>query len=468
MMSDRSKVTNAGLLNRTAWSFLVSIVIAFCFSGCSFYHHSYPPGPTHEASYDLHVVQVDDFGSLWQVDAAQEALAAVDERRRQTNTLVVVFIHGWHHNAQADDTNLRDFKDALTKLAELLDSPERRERRKQVTGEPTTRVVGIYVGWRGRSLPGALDYLTMWWRKTAAERVGSGDVSEFLERLQRIYLRANAMNRANPEAVHKRMGLVALGHSFGGQVLLQSVARYLEFELALRAPCMTEAVAPPGNVLRAREEVPIDGFGDLNILLNPALEAYQFRRIAALYRQLEYPPQQLPQLVVFAADNDWARKLLFPSSRGLARPFRPGFRTDYQAQLWGTALGELEDQQTHALTTARGELDSLSERDYGEGAGRKIAEHDFTATTVFNGIKMSPLHPNSEGGPRTPNSPVAVVYTHEKIIDGHNGIFKPDFRNFLARYIAFVEGKRLIVKQQRREEMPKGLDRVVPYPERCR
>jgi hypothetical protein len=467
MMTGRSISASARLFNTIGW-FLAYLVITVSASGCSFYHHSFPPQPTHEKSYDLHVVQVDDFGSLWHVDAAQETLAAVDDSRRKTNTLVVVFIHGWHHNAQADDPNLLDFKDALTKLSDLLDGPERRERRQHLTGDPTVRVVGIYIGWRGRSLPGLLDYVTLWWRKAAAERVGSGDVSEFLERLQRIYLRANAVSPANPDAIHKRMGLVTLGHSFGGQVLLQSVARYLEYELALRAPCVADGVAPPGNVVRARVEVAIDGFGDLNILLNPATEAYQFGRIDALYRQLEYPLQQTPQLVVFSADNDSARQFLFPASRWVARPFRPGFRTAYQDSLWGAALGELKSQHTHTLIVAKSEADSLRESDYGEEGGRKIAGHDFTATTVFNGIKMSPLPANPVGGPRIPNSPVAVVSTHEKIIDGHNGIFKPDFRNFLASYIAFVEGKRLIVKQQRRDELAKVADRIVPHPEGCK
>jgi hypothetical protein len=179
------------------------------------------------------------------------------------------------------------------------------------------------VGWRGRSLPSFFDYGTMWWRKSAAERVGDGDVSEFLERLQRIYLRANAFKRyaQNPGGT-PYMGLVTVGHSFGGQVAFKSVARELEGSLTERAPEQTDAVTKPSIPSRpVVERVAIDSFGDLNILLNPALEAYQFARIDGLYRQLTYPSTQTPQLVVLSADNDVPREFFFPIARGLTRPF---------------------------------------------------------------------------------------------------------------------------------------------------
>lgn len=70
-------------------------------------------------------------------------------------------------------------------------------------------------------------------------------------------------------------------------------------------------------------------------MLNPALEAYQFARVDTLYRQLKYPRQQTPQVVVFSAENDWARKSVFTLERAATLPFRPRFRSDgdgYQAR----------------------------------------------------------------------------------------------------------------------------------------
>jgi hypothetical protein len=287
----------------------------------------------------------------------------------------------------------------------------------------------------------------MWWRKGAAERVGDGDVAEFLERLQRIYLRANAFKRyqQNPGKT-PFMGLVTIGHSFGAQVVLKSVCRALEGELVERAPRQTDAVTVPSAPENpVPERVPIDSFGDLNILLNPALEAYQYARIDGLYRQLSYPSTQTPQLVVFSADNDVPRQLFFPIARGITRPFRPSFRNPYQGALWGKALGELPNQQTHELRLATGEPDSLTDADYSVDRRHRIAEHDFTAATVFAGIRLGPL-PSPQV---IPNSPVAVVVTHDKIIDGHDGIFLPGFKKFLAPYIAFIEGKRAVLQFER-------------------
>jgi len=429
-------------------------------TGCSFYNRSY--STEHSAvsgpAFDLNIVQLDDFGSFWNADEASKLIQAVDVQSQTANTLVLLFVHGWHHNAKPGDPNLLDFKKSLEQLSAELSQPNRRETRQELTGSPDIKVIGIYLGWRGRSLPGWLDYGTMWWRKNAAERVGDGDVAEFLERLQRIYLRANAFKRyqQNPGET-PFMGLVTIGHSFGAQVVLKSVCHELEGDLTERAPRQTDAVevpsAPQNPVL---ERVPIDSFGDLNILLNPALEAYQYARIDGLYRQLSYPSTQTPQLVVFSADNDVPRQWFFPIARGLTRPFRPSFRNPYQGALWGKALGELPDQQTHELRLAAGELDTLTDADYSVERRHSIAEHDFTADTVFAGIRLSPLAKS----PIIANSPVAVVVTHDKIIDGHDGIFLPGFKRFLAPYIAFIEGKRAVLQYDRFKECRKAEESV--------
>ena len=89
----------------------------------------------------------------------------------------------------------------------------------------------------------------------------------------------------------------------------------------------------------------------------------------------------------------------------------------------------------------------MDEKIYKTAAGHATLEqYDFTGEVVFNGISLTPLT-NIKGAPgRVPNSPILVVKTTEKIIDGHNGIFKQGFRDFLSSYIAFVEGKRLLLK----------------------
>jgi len=435
---------------RRSWkgAFAVLAIATSYLTGCAMYNHPQATVDDVNGPVDFHVIQADDQGSLWDTAQAQRVLDRVRSLSQAQNVLVVLFIHGWHHNAASDDPNLVDFQRTLLDLNREISTPQRQQLRAENTGKPNSRIVGIYVGWRGRSLPGPLDYLTFWGRKPTAERVGEGDVSEFIERLQRIYLRANeaAMKHGAPN-----VGLVTIGHSFGGQVLWKSLARQLEFPLAERAPCMSNSLAPK-VVLKDDVQWPIDSLGDLNILLNPALEAYQFARVDALYRQLRYPGTQTPQLVVFSADNDSARSFWFPLARAATWPFRPTLRPDndgYQGRLYGTALGDLEQQLTHELVRKPGDPDSLGQDSY--ASSRTLLDYDFTGPTSFGGIRLSPRpSSDSQAAGRIPYSPVLVVESKDRIIDGHNGIFQDGLREFLTKYVSFIEAKRLLLRAQRK------------------
>ncbi len=414
------------------------------------YNHEYKVSPLGTDRYELHVVQADDQGSFWNTGVAQQALTRVQQLSATQNTLVVLFIHGWHHNAAPDDDNLMAFEQALDDLYTELARPDRVTLRSKVTNQPSAKIVGIYVGWRGRSLPGLLDYLTFWGRKPTAERVGAGDLSEFIERLQEIYLKANAKGGRDQPFT----GLVTIGHSFGGQVLWKSLARQLETPLAAAAPCMSNSLLPStsGTDQRTGLPDPIGTLGDLNILVNPALEAYQFARVDALYRQLQYPKEQTPQVLVVSSDNDKARAFYFPLARGATWLFRPTLRPDndsYQGTLYGKALGEVPAQKTHDLNRTPAVPDTYTEEIYRHE--ERLISADFTEPTTFGGITLAPalVNRDPQAPARTPYSPVLVVDAHDKIVDGHNGLFGDegrDFRSFLTKYIAYVEGKRLVLR----------------------
>lgn len=434
-----------------AWIAAAVVVAAGLLAAFSPYDQPYPQPAPPEGDYALHTIQFDDFGTLWDVTQAQQVLDDIDATWQTGNTFVVVFVHGWHHNADPADHNLRDF-DAklLRRLHAQLTTKERCDLRERLTGTRRIRLVGLYLGWRGRSLPGALDYLSVWSRGAAARRVGDGDASEFVERLQRMYLRANATARGPVDGTNPFMGLVTLGHSFGGQVLLRAVARPLEFELAERTQRQSDVLKPPRLQADTLERAAIDDFGDVNILLNPALEAGQFARIDDLRRQLRYPATQPPQLVVFSADDDFARRTLFPASRLATLPFRPPLRSPYQGRLYGQALGALEAQRTHDMDKADGPP-SLVDADYLVDGGAKVREFDFSGEVRFGRVRM---HGPPALGDAIPNCPVSVVVTHQELIRRHNGIFGDDFVEFLCAYMGFVSGKRLMIHHERRAARP--------------
>src|SRR5690606_5395767 len=147
-------------------------------------------------------------------------------------------------------------------------------------------VIGLYIGWRGRSLPGFLDYVTFWGRKGAAERVGQNDMKEFMARLQELYVehrpdarRPGQFPTIPPVNGSKFLGMVTIGHSFGAQVLMKAIGGSLEDQLQLlnRHPAYLRDTQP--GVPDPAQRFAVSGVGDLIVLLNPALEASQYHRI---------------------------------------------------------------------------------------------------------------------------------------------------------------------------------------------
>src|SRR5215471_5047468 len=104
----------------------------------------------HSKDYALAFVEFDDQGwpyrgsefhsASQQIDVAIDTITkAIQEARRVS---IVIFVHGWKHNAAYDDLNVRQFRSLLTGLnhIESLESGCHR------------RVIGIYAGWRGQAL----------------------------------------------------------------------------------------------------------------------------------------------------------------------------------------------------------------------------------------------------------------------------------------------------------------------------
>ena len=127
-------------------------------------------GPPVEAlaEYSLAVIEFDDQG--WYHDLApRDALLRFLDDTAGNDLLILVFVHGWKHNAQAGDGNLRSFRGLLRDARASED--------QRGTGR---RVLGVYLSWRGRSLSGNPLWMnaSFWTRKSAAFRVAVGSVRE--------------------------------------------------------------------------------------------------------------------------------------------------------------------------------------------------------------------------------------------------------------------------------------------------
>lgn len=248
--------------------------------------------------FSMNFVEINEQGML--VDRAQaEAALAHAARPEPGGAYVVVFVHGWHHNASSGDSNVNGFYDAMALVSRW---------------NPNRQIKGIYIGWRGDSVPlPLLRYLTFWERKSTSDEVGRGSLLEFLLRLERG-VKGAVEPTARPGARNDQNRLVVVGHSFGASVTFNALA-HVTMERFL------DGVYASGAAPRFR------GYGDLVVLVNPAIEAMRFMPLqSALHHYarpqpgggpplLDFSNERRPAVVILSSEGDWATRLAFPTAR---------------------------------------------------------------------------------------------------------------------------------------------------------
>jgi hypothetical protein len=440
------------------------IAAALCLNGCGIYRADRQS--THDViqttpEYTLGIVEFDDQG--WFVDRAEAGtvVKAIDQAASQGGAAIVIFIHGWHHSARPDDSDLRDFKAALSRLHQEIELPIYKSARAKLYNSPDARVIGLYVGWRGRSLPGSLDYLTPWDRKAAAVRVGNGDVAELLTRVHNIY------EKYNKPPMYTT--LVTIGHSFGAQVTFAAVADILKGRAA-SAISLTDLHEPAA---------PISGFGDVVVLVNPAFEASVFHSMSELTRARTFTKKQTPVLLIVSSEADGVNKSFFPISRFLS-VFDEPFGSSSQFREKTRALGWVPSQLTHCLALAAGKpcagfpdthvaarnaankepiqaVDLTSGTNTSTGFDAAAAVRNAGVWKAEDAASPERIELSGElglAGTRfyradasiDVNLPFVVAKATRDVMHGHNDMFDPLFVNFLVRYVGGATLKRLSMR----------------------
>jgi pimeloyl-ACP methyl ester carboxylesterase len=453
----------------------IGVVVVTLLCACSTYSKGpfwKPPESVQvKDQYTLGVVEFDDQGWYHNPEQASEVLNGVYREASQQNAVIVVFVHGWHHNSEKCDQNLACFRKTLERLKAEIDLPYFVEARRAF-GTPDLRVIGIYVGWRGRSLPMPLDYATFWDRKPAGHRSGGSDLRDFLTRLDAMYQHLNPKGHLT--------GLVAVGHSFGGAVLENSLSQEFTRSLALNLAVSgtTDLNRPEGSVgkgvypvLEQGRPGILEGFGDLVVLVNPAFEASLYHTVDTLARRAEYSPCQAPILMTLSAENDGPRKRVFPLGRFFSTTQQAVRNTEQRKQI-RRAFGVYEPQHTHTLAPVPGLVGPAPAAKKVKAAGKSgetcVCEEDFDLTTEE--ITRLLVHPSlRRPDPREihlaePSLPIAglelkpkqpiphdlpflVVDTSKSVIDGHNGFFNNNLIGFLVHYIGITEAKKFLLKK---------------------
>ncbi len=372
-------------------------------------------------------VEIDDQGYFQDRAQIEQALAIVGNAGKPK--YVVVFVHGWFHNAGPEDENVQRFKCALNNI-------------QSIDGNVGHEVVGIYVGWRGESwtLP-VIQYATFWDRKNTSEEVGRGSLVEFLTRLERVA-------KASPDSPNK---LMLIGHSFGASVVFNAIGQVLMVRFLLDAEKLASNSETPSH--SQSKAGLVSGYGDLVVLVNPAIEA---TRIVPFFSSLNeyttkqtdlFSPAQPPRLVILSSEGDWATRITFPAARvfstlleqydnnkPLPMPYaKPTvLRQRYLAR---QTMANVTEIQTHLplreSTPApwKGKCPpiepnwlpaAIDERKVEQRKSHR-PETGTGWTKVFSGSTIVLTHQ----GLTTPSNPLWIMAVGTELIPGHTGIANP-------------------------------------------
>lgn len=413
-----------------------------------------------EHHYYFATVEFDDQGWFWDRRQMEVLLRFLyqhrDEAGGEPEFLILAHAHGWKHNADACDNNVVCFQRMLERLdvsgRHVVDGWNRLA--GQQRPRPHRTVVGVYIGWRGRS--GTVRYLdnaTFYSRKAAGNRVGIGGVTELLTRLNGF------RDFKNPERDSALTQLVISGHSFGGQVIYKALAPLL-LERATKRDVDSDD--------RYRFAI-ANSFGDLVLLANPAFEgsAYENLQFAATNRC--YLPAQRPVMLIVTSEADGATRRAFPAGRFFSNLFSNTQCRDQRKAVLHT-VGHLERYTTHELKLkeiadrGRSRPEERKEGDCGcpylapiEEFAMADQDEQYLLTLVRTKEARMKARAATAAGPqdlvtsygldatdkemvleRSPdyaaNYPYLVVSTTADFIPDHNSIFGERFTAFLRRF----------------------------------
>ncbi len=397
------------------------------------------------AQYVLGVVEFDDQGIVLdrrQMEALFERLVA--ESRRQ-DLCMVVYVHGWKHNASPDDPDVQSFRRLLAGLAVA-------EQGRQ----PHRRVFGVYAGWRGQVLDAgdlAAD-LTFWDRKAAAGRVAQGSIRELLGRARALRdsidhttwsgTRVATDQPVPPGTDWRSTRLLIIGHSFGGLIVYDALAQALTDRASQSV--MAGEVGDTADADKA-----VASYGDLVVIVNPAVEATSYEPLAELMQgrdQRTLARHQNPVFIQVTSSADQATGIAFPLGRSV-NMVTESFVNRRQRQEAAAAMGQWAPFWTHNLTKAADAPDGAAYLDMMQRTpSATLAQAECAQRSAFE-ARWRPdgyllpgwsrrysagavLSQRRDSG-MDPNVPFWMVRADASVIAGHSDIQEPVFIDFVRQ-----------------------------------
>ena len=423
---------------------------------CSIERHKLKADPSIE--YLLGVVEFDDQGGKQVPEQLDKLFKKLKKESETQDLCLVIFVHGWEHNASDEDTNMRDFRLLLEQLART------ENQHPTAAWHQPRKAVGIYAGWRGKSLD--IDYvndLTFWNRKDAAQRVALGSVRELLGRaralrdtLDRTTWSGRRLLEDEPAPAGEKLRatrLLTIGHSFGGLIVYTALAQYFTERAAISATATLL-----GN--ERDSDKSIRAYGDLVVIINPAVEATSWEPVSEIVRHMTAPnfaSNQSPIFVEVTSTADEATGIAFPLGRA-PDVVTESFTSSVEQQKAQLAFGHYKPFITHDLRNLPSNTApewanasplaaaGVSPKQASDASARLElvqceAKQKFEARWLRDGYLLPGWTRQFSSGAelkqieRTgydPNDPFWIVSTDASMIKSHSDINEPQFVNFVT------------------------------------
>lgn len=388
----------------------------------------------------LGFVEFDDQGWFWDRNQLRNFEAAVrnDGTAAANGAIIVVFVHGWKHNADCCDHNVTCFRDVLKVLHQ---DEQKFASTVYKNGSPRQprRIVGLYVGWRGLSVtPKFLREFSFFNRKAVAHRIGdAGDSIRLLTRLNRLTQNL------------KSSRLVVVGHSFGGTLVFSALAAKLKDAAEGNLP---DTGQDEDQCPERLERLFFDEA--MYILVNPAFEASRYAGLHELAVDSRCADdRQSPFLIIVGSQGDRASSGWFELGRRTSTLFEKT-RDGNQRTTIIKAIGHHDPYSTHRLER-RAKEDMPEPTGYAKDKKAQesckceyrideLSPAEFPDAPVPNPNWRQVLPANTNWVLRDPhngikdNTPFMVVSATADVIPGHNEIYSSIFIEFLRDIIIAV------------------------------
>ncbi|HEY1254630.1 MAG TPA: hypothetical protein VGF01_07615 [Terracidiphilus sp.] len=380
-------------------------------------------GVASTSNFKLGIIEFDDMGESWEKCTSladpnncqlSRVLNMIREEKKSGDVVVIVFTHGWKNNASRDNEekkNLYEFKllmDGLSREEPAMNLRMQQRTPGQAAPARPRTYIGVYLGWRGQSIPGDL-FFTFWNRRDAAQRVGSSDYAEAIYRL---------MATTKENSPNSR--IVIVGHSFGARVLETAITNTF---VSLLVPAPDSA----GQAGAAQQISP----ADLILYVNSATDSFRTKELIELMKRTNFTVTRGavphgPLFLSVTSTGDDATKIAFPLGQGISAASK-NFRSEYVPAIPG-----LPPQKTF-FTHTPGHLPFLYSHIVEQVSQPCESTENFRFMASGNCFEMTPVQN------RWNDSPFWVVTVPPSIIRDHNDIFNPAFVTMITKLMERYE-----------------------------